>query len=389
MNLFEVRWRFWSDRPAGIRRRRLLRRTMKPVLLAFALWLLTGVAASAQPTSPAGGILAAPTGLPSNSLPWYLDVWIVVPVGGVMFALALLTRVAGMRFLIKRHEALKLREQVFEQEYRSREALEAKNAQLLAAQAELELKNRELHDAKELAEQANRAKTSFLSFMSHELRTPLTAINGFSEMLVEEVQAEGRQQWVDDLRRINDSGKYLLELINDILDLSKIEAGRMVVHCEEFEAAPLIRDVAATLAPLVQKRGNQFLVSCPDGIGSIHSDRTRLRQCLLNLLSNANKFTDHGVIRLEVQRAEPEICFRISDTGIGMTKEQLGKLFRAFTQADDSTARRYGGTGLGLALTKRFSQMLGGDVSVESEPGQGSTFTIQLPTRGPLQASPG
>ena len=266
--------------------------------------------------------------------------------------------------------------------------------------AQIQKRDHELQEARIAAEQANQAKSNFLSFMSHELRTPLTAIIGFSEMLVSEVEAAGRREWVDDLRRVHDSGKYLLELINDILDISKIEAGKMEVHLETFELPALVRDLRDVMRPLVERKNNRLVIECPDDIGAMQADRIKVRQCLLNLLSNANKFTDEGTITLRAWRGkadqtsgspannhEPLITFAVSDTGIGMTPEQMAKLFRAFTQADDTTSRRYGGTGLGLALTKRFCQMMGGDVTVASEPGKGSTFTIELPAKTATQTA--
>jgi signal transduction histidine kinase/CheY-like chemotaxis protein len=256
--------------------------------------------------------------------------------------------------------------------------------------AQIQKRDSELQEARRAAERANQAKSNFLSFMSHELRTPLTTIIGFSEMLLAEVETEGRQEWVEDLRRVHDSGRYLLELINDILDISKIEAGKMEIHVETFSVPVLVRDLKDILRPLAEPKKNQLVLECPEDIGSMHGDRIKVRQCLLNLLSNACKFTQQGTITLSASRVARNgadwLVFRVSDTGIGMTPEQMGKLFRAFTQADDSTSRRYGGTGLGLALTKKFCQMMGGDVTVASEPGKGSTFTIELPAVAPKQA---
>jgi signal transduction histidine kinase len=220
--------------------------------------------------------------------------------------------------------------------------------------------------------------------MSHELRTPLNAIIGYSELLEEEAAGGDPEDLVADLQKIRTSGKHLLRLINSVLDLSKIEAGKMSLFVETFEIAKLVEEVAATAAPLVEKKGNRFVVRCDPALGFLKGDVTKLKQILLNLLSNASKFAESGEIALVVARESDSegnwITFRVSDTGIGMTPEQLGKLFQAFSQADAATTRKYGGTGLGLALSKRFCQMMGGDVSVESESGKGSTFTVRLPT---------
>jgi signal transduction histidine kinase len=222
-------------------------------------------------------------------------------------------------------------------------------------------------------------KSDFLANMSHELRTPLNAVISFSEILQEDAEDAGQEQFIPDLKEINAAGKHLLELINDILDLSKIEAGRMDLAPEAFGAVELVEEVQSLAAPLVERNGNRFVVETDGSLPEMYSDRTRLKQSLLNLLSNAAKFTEHGTVTWGVHREGGSITFAVTDTGIGMTPEQVGKLFQAFTQADVSTARKYGGTGLGLALTRRFCHMMGGDVSVDSEPGQGSTFTITVP----------
>jgi signal transduction histidine kinase/DNA-binding response OmpR family regulator len=230
---------------------------------------------------------------------------------------------------------------------------------------------------------ASKAKSDFLASMSHELRTPLNAIIGYSEMLQEEAEDLGATDFVPDLQKILAAGKHLLALINDILDLSKIEAGKMDLFLETFDLAPMVQDVGTTIMPLVEKNANTLAVRCPDHPGSMRADLTKVRQALFNLLSNACKFTTRGTITLAVSRNMVDgaawITFRVSDTGIGMTPEQLGKLFQAFSQANASTTRQYGGTGLGLAITRHFCQMMGGDVTVESAPGRGSTFTIRLP----------
>ncbi len=243
----------------------------------------------------------------------------------------------------------------------------------------------ELLRARSDAEAANSAKSQFLASMSHELRTPLNAIIGYSEMLQEDAADRGESASVPDLQKIHSAGKHLLALINDVLDLSKIEAGKMQLYLETFEVAPLVEQVASTVRPLVEKNGNRLAVHCAADLGTMHSDITRIRQVLLNLLSNASKFTDHGLITLDVERAGPAMMFRVRDTGIGMTPEQLGRLFEAFSQAEASTAAKYGGTGLGLAISRRFCQLMGGDVDVASQVGTGSTFTVRLPAQGPVR----
>jgi signal transduction histidine kinase len=238
----------------------------------------------------------------------------------------------------------------------------------------------ELQEANSQLAEASQHKSTFLANMSHELRTPLNAIIGYSEMLQEEAEDLDEQAFLPDLQRINGAGKHLLGLINDILDLSKIEAGRMDLFVEEFEVGRLVRDVQAIVQPLMEKNVNTLVVVCPGDVGTMHADQTKLRQALFNLLSNAAKFTDHGTISLTVQReSDAGLTFAVTDTGIGMTDEQLGRLFEAFSQAEASTRSRYGGTGLGLAISRHFCRLMGGDLTVESVYGEGSTFTVRLP----------
>ena len=241
----------------------------------------------------------------------------------------------------------------------------------------------EVAKATEAAEAANRTKSLFLANMSHELRTPLNAILGYSEMLQEEAADQGVQGLLPDLERIHGAGKHLLSLINDILDLSKIEAGKMDLYLETFSVPHLITEVTDTVRPLVRANANTLRVQCDPELGRMRADMTKMRQSLFNLLSNATKFTKGGVVSLDVSRetlsGREWIWFRVSDTGIGMTPEQMAKLFQVFSQADASTTRKFGGSGLGLALTRRFCQLMGGDVSVESVPGESSTFILKVP----------
>jgi signal transduction histidine kinase len=269
---------------------------------------------------------------------------------------------------------------------------------LASAKKEIELTNRDLAAAKHTAEaarhvadEANQAKSRFLASMSHELRTPLNAIIGYTEMVSEELDDVGAKSLKPDLDKVVAAAKHQLALVNDILDLSKIEAGKMTLFLEEFDVAKLVTEVAATVQPLVTKKANRLEVICPADIGVMKADQTKVRQTLFNLLSNASKFTENGVIKLEVRSQKSDVSFpfnsqpsiinfAVTDTGIGMTPEQLAKLFQAFEQADVSTTKKYGGTGLGLAISRKFCQLMGGDITVTSEAGKGSTFTVTLPT---------
>jgi signal transduction histidine kinase len=227
--------------------------------------------------------------------------------------------------------------------------------------------------------------------MSHELRTPLNAVIGYAEMLLEEADERGLDSSTEEIRKIQLAGKHLLGLISDILDLSKIEAGRMDIHLETFDVADMIETVLGTVGPMIARNGNQITVVCPPSIGFIHADLTKIRQILLNLLSNAAKFTDKGSIRLSVsklmQGTQQYVQFLVADTGIGMTQGQVTQLFQAFSQGDSSTSRRYGGTGLGLAITKAFTDMLGGTIEVQSKLGAGSVFIVRLPFINPRDLS--
>lgn len=253
--------------------------------------------------------------------------------------------------------------------------------------ADTQRANTELALARDEALEANRAKSRFLATMSHELRTPMNAIIGYSEMLQEEAEEKNLPEFTEDLQKITQSGKYLLGLINEILDLSKVEAGKIEIHLEEFDVMDMIKHVSTTISPLVEKNKNTYHVNCSENLGNIYADITRVRQMLINLLSNACKFTENGTISLNTRREFSTtdnidwIVFDIVDTGIGLSPDQIDKIFLEFTQADASTTRKYGGTGLGLSISQRFCRMMGGDITVLSELNKGSIFTIRLPVK--------
>lgn len=274
------------------------------------------------------------------------------------------------------------------------------NSAVAERTAKLAETTQEAEQARSDAEQASQSKSQFLANVSHELRTPLNAIIGYSEMLQEDLEGSVDALQLADVSKIHGAGTHLLALINDILDLSKIESGKMDLFLERFDIGEVIEEVEQTIRPLISKNRNQLVVDCPDSIGTMHADVTKLKQALLNLLSNAAKFTSDGTITLRVSQEttlpswkkavgdspvgeigadEPGFTFTISDTGIGMTPEQQAKLFQAFVQADGSTTRNYGGTGLGLVITRNFCQMMGGDVYCQSEAGAGTSFMLWLP----------
>ncbi|MGB8630300.1 MAG: response regulator, partial [Xanthobacteraceae bacterium] len=240
-----------------------------------------------------------------------------------------------------------------------------------------------LAEARDAAMEATVAKSRFLANMSHELRTPLNAVIGITEMLIEDTEETGNGTAREPLERISRAGKHLLQLINEVLDLSKIEAGKLEINYETIDVAALMHDLVGEVEPLAAKNGNRFVVECPPDIGTVRSDPTRLRQIVLNLLSNACKFTERGRVSLSVSRSrsngEEFLAARVADTGIGMTEDQLAKLFQEFSQADSSTTRKYGGTGLGLAISDRLCRLMGGTIKVESNVGVGTTFSMRLP----------
>lgn len=237
-------------------------------------------------------------------------------------------------------------------------------------------------EQKRAADEANLTKSRFLTTMSHELRTPLTAILGYAQLVKQDTDQANMPESSQRLIKLQSVGKYLLNLIEGVLDLSKIEAGKTSMQIETFEIKELIQEVETTIAPLAALNHNEFHVVCPDSPGEMTADLVKVRQILFNLLSNASKFTKNGVITLDIERIDngQSILFRVRDTGIGMSKEEMEKIFEPFVQADSSTTRRYGGTGLGLAVTKHFCAMMGGEITVESEPQKGTVFLMRLPS---------
>lgn len=283
---------------------------------------------------------------------------------------------ARFLYLRKQREAERLRELLLAEEHNARLAAEA-------SAARVERQYHELQEARVAADAANHAKSQFLANISHELRTPLNAIIGYSEMVQEELHDSGDTRLIPDLQRIHSAAHHQLSLVNDILDLSKIEAGKMTLNLEHFDLPPLIRDIESMVHPLIVRKRNQMTVENLPESCRLYSDPGRLKQILFNLISNAAKFTENGQVTLRLAPAvfndAPAMTLSVIDTGIGMRPEQLGRLFQAFSQADTEIVRRYGGTGLGLAISRQFAILMGGELTVESAPGVGSSFHLTIP----------
>ncbi len=291
-----------------------------------------------------------------------------------LIGLALAVALAGILVYEKRFSrSVKSSMRTIEANARAAELAHARTEQALTLARE----------AQAQAERATKAKSLFLANMSHELRTPMNAIIGYSEMLQEEAEENGHDEYVSDLNKVQSAGRHLLSLINDVLDLSKIEAGKMALFLEDFNVGEMIGEVASAVQPAIDKNRNELAVAVASDIGSMRADVTKVRQTLFNLLSNAAKFTNQGRVTLTAIRESTDAAdwlqFRVTDSGIGMTPEQMATVFKAFTQADSSTTKKYGGTGLGLTITKSSCEIMGGSITVESDPGQGSIFTVRLP----------
>ena len=299
--------------------------------------------------------------------PWYTNPPTAIPFWGFILFIFSISGYTTNKYIKQRQFNLHLKEEGQRKDREARQRLEEKNSELVESQ--------------KVAEAANEAKSTFLANMSHELRTPLNAIIGYSEMLMEDAEDEN-EDFIPDLDKINNSGKHLLGLINDILDLSKVESGKMELYIEEFDLPKVMHEIESTIKPLVEKNNNILTIECDANLKTMTADITKIRQIMLNLLSNSSKFTNDGAITIHVSNSvsmDNAIDFIIADTGIGMSAEQVDKVFKPFTQADEKTTRKFGGTGLGLTITKMFAEMMGGDINLTSEEGKGTTFTVTIP----------